>query len=139
MRNLIGLAVALAVGSGAVADVIWDNNIEANGSYARAVSPPEFPGNRAADDFNARPRVLAVWGIHYAGVEDADWEWAGGDGIEVTFYERDRNTGGPGEIFATRTPGGSKTATGETFFGRAAYIYKADFEDDPIKLGRVTY
>lgn len=139
MRPIWSVMILLAIAGGAVAEELWDNNAMTNGSGGRAISPPGFPDIRVADDF-VIPRDSDGWlvgDIHYTAVEDAGWVWNDGDGIDVFIYE-DKG-GQPGAIIATRTPGSSKMATGDTYFGRANYRYWAEFEDDPIELGPGTY
>ena len=140
MRRLIGLAVVLAVAtSDAVGQhLLWDNNIKTNGRSGRPISPPMFPNWRVADDFVVRNG--SFWWIarvFYSAIEDPTWVWDDGDGIEMFVYE-DTDGNGPGKIIATRTAGGSKVATGNTYFGRAEYRYRAELGDF-VKLGPGTY
>ncbi len=140
MRRLVGLAGLLALTCATADGQAWDNNIKPNGSGARAISPPGFPNIRVVDDFvlPVSERYWLIQGIYYSATEDAAWEWADGDGIEVTIYA-DKFREGPGKLITTRTPGGSKVATGQTYFGRAEYVYLADFERNAVMLRSGTY
>ena len=72
-----GLAVAFFAGT-ASAQLLWDNNIEPDGFSGRAVSPPNFPDIRVADDFVV-PQGLrwVIRDAHFDLVEDAAWTDAG--------------------------------------------------------------
>lgn len=139
MRKICGLMIVLAIASGAMADLLWDNNIGENGSAGRAISPPAFPAIRLADDFVVPDgKKWSVRDVHYLAGEDAAWRWADGDGIEVTVRATAQG-GGPGAVVAMRTVGGMKTDTGRTLFGRRLFEYWAEFEDDPVDLEAGTY
>ena len=79
---------------------VWDNDIVANGFSGRAISPPNFPDIRVADDFVIPEGGCTVRSVQVFVLEDAGW-YDSGD-ITITIYE-DTEEGGPGEIVAQVT------------------------------------
>lgn len=135
MRSLIIGMSALALTSGALAGGgdLWDNNMEPDGFNGRALSPPNFPDIRVADDFVVSdPAGWRISDFHVTVIEDIDWVSSGR--MEFVIY---RNGDCPGPVLGGNLVPIERMATGDELFGRAVYEYWAFF--DPIKLPRGRY
>ena len=122
----VAVVAALAVASAANADLLWDNDIQANGINARAVSPPGFPDIRVSDDFTVSGGNGLIQGAHFTLVEDGNW--TRGDSLQIWIYED--NGGMPGAEVVSYSGSYTATATGEQLFSRDVYNYWIDFEAD---------
>lgn len=119
-------------------DVLWDNHIILKGDITgRAISPPAFPNIRVVDDIpvtiRTRWHVTSAW---LNTIEDSAWQ--PGEAMEIFVWKQAASGGGgphPGQdgIVAWRRAPLRRSATGATYFGRAAYIH--GIEDLDLVLG----
>jgi len=133
MRGRFSILVVVAMFvDGASADLLWDNGIVPNGFSGRAMSPPNFPDMRVADDVTFRTG-FQISDFHANVLEDDGWTHDGMITLEVR-----ANTGyGPGAIVATHRGEFTRTDTGDDYFGRDDYEYWIEGID--IGLGAGTY
>ena len=80
MRKSIAIVVVLALFAGSAnAALLWDNGMTPNGFSGRAISPPNFPDIRVADDFTiAADGGFTIEDFHANVIQDAGW--SDGDG-----------------------------------------------------------
>jgi len=109
------------------------NNIVPDGFSARALSPPNFPDIRVADDFTLDSDCV-VDEVHANIIEDDGW--ADGGDAEVCIYS-DTGGAGPGAVLTCVTTIHTKQATGDSYFGRDDYDYF--YQDLGINLTAGTY
>jgi hypothetical protein len=101
----------------------WDNNLVTNGRNGRALSPPQFPDIRVADDFDFAAGCV-ITSFDAGVIEDATWT----PGSQITLTVR-RDEGGvpqagePGIFTEQRFTTWTRTATGSSYFGRQEYKY----------------
>ena len=104
-------------------DLLWDNNIIASGTMARALSPPAFPNIRVVDDFVVPEDGWTIHGFHLNVIEDAGWT----DGGRLDFYIRE-DKDGPGALLLEGGGPFMKMATGRQLFSRDEYHYWLDVD-----------
>ncbi len=116
-RYSILVVVALFAGS-ASADVLWDNGIVPNGVNGRALSPPNFPDIRVAEDVTFSGGVT-INDFHANVIEDSAWT----DGGDILLEVRADTGSGPGAIVASHQGEFKKMDTGDDYTGRDDFDY----------------
>ena len=120
MRKSIAIVAVLALFAGsASAGPLWDNGMIPNGFSGRAISPPNFPDIRVADDFTIEGS-FTILDFHANVIHDAGWN--DGDGT-ITLEIRADTGNGPGAIVATHRGEYEAMFTGDVYFGRDDYDY----------------
>lgn len=120
MVRLVLFLFAVSLGNGALGDLLWDNDILPRRTAFRAISPPRFPDIRLVDDIVVSDPGWLITGYAYNAVEDDAWVHSGRS--EVYIYAlRD---GVPGKLLLSAIGPDTRTPTGNSYFGRAHYIYR---------------
>ncbi len=120
MRKSIAIVAVLALFAGtASADLIWDNGMTPDGFSGRAISPPNFPDIRVADDFTMWANV-PIRDFHANVIQDAGW--SDGDG-SITLEIRADTGNGPGDIVASHRGEYTAMFLDMQYFGRDDYVY----------------
>jgi hypothetical protein len=111
---------------------LWDNGLIYHWNAGRAISPPNFPNIRVADDFFVEDSDWRIHTVSATTIEDSGWTHGGT--ISVIIYEDTGN--GPGPVFREVTTGFDRIATGDQYFGRREYHYWIRDLDIPVPNGR---
>ena len=121
MRKSIAIVVVLALFAGSAnAALLWDNEMTPNGFSGRAISPPNFPDIRVADDFTVDiSGRFTIEDFHANVIEDAGWT----DGGEITLEIRADSGGQPGDIVGSHTGEYTRMFLDMQYFGRDDYDY----------------
>ncbi len=134
MRSRLSILVVVVLfASDASMGQYWDNGLVPNGFSGRAISPPNFPDIRVADDVTLPGGGFTIREIRANVIEDTGWT----DDGKLTLEVRADTGSGPGEIVATHTGAFTKMATGDEYFGRVDYDYGLDGID--ICIGGATF
>jgi len=133
--RVIAILIAAIFSSSAGADVLWDNNLTPDGFSGRALSPPNFPDIRVADDFVVpEGEEWTIGGFHAGIIEDSGWTHGGQ--LEIAVYEGEMGFG-PGDELVRVTGAFDRVDTGHEYFSRSHYEYSLESLD--IQLGPGTY
>jgi len=132
MRKSIAIVAVLALFAGtASADLIWDNGMTPDGFSGRAISPPNFPDIRVADDFTMWANV-PITDFHANVIQDAGW--SDGDG-SITLEIREDTGSGPGNIVASHRGEYTAMFLDMQYFGRDDYDYWIEGIDISLDAG----
>lgn len=107
-------------------ELLWDNALRSDGRNGRAVSPPNFPDIRVADDLVLKPGdPWFVTAFHAGTIEDADWIHGGVTEVFVRAHDEDRDgpVEGAGNELYNAIHALTRVATGNQYFGRSEYFH----------------
>ncbi len=119
-RLLLPVILVACTGGAAVAELLWDNNIQIDFQSGIAMSPPTHPDIRLAEDIVVPAGGWVITGFGYKAADDDDFQPSG---MSEVFVYADQD-GEPGAFVVRQTRANVRTFSGDVIFGRDVYEYR---------------